>query len=193
MPNLGSTLVTDDVHIVVFKNTTSIARNLLATSDKIMIEPRTRHTHRDSTPPVEIEILAPPGLFKGSFTESSTTLQILVDGSVVNILYPVALLNAKYRSTLGRASTEKKEADFEDIEFLLDYLARNGMYPASGDVPSAGNDVVMFLVKAYKKEDIWKRAGYDSNTGKMIQAHESTKRLPMRDRHVHQAATIVML
>jgi hypothetical protein len=70
---------------------------------------------------VEVEILTPPTLFRGSFDSSTST----VKAQNIKILDPRQLLNAKCLSILGRASENKKQTDASDIVFLLDFLARN--------------------------------------------------------------------
>lgn len=65
---LGSPRLTEDVDFVVPKDAVPAARALLAAAGgHFSVDPRTRHTHYRTSPPVEIEILSPPSLFKENF------------------------------------------------------------------------------------------------------------------------------
>jgi hypothetical protein len=160
---LGSTRETEDVDFVVPMNTTKTARNLLKQKpDYFDIDNRTLHTFYKSDPKVEIEILAPPGLFKEDFTESTPTIS--VDG--VRILKPALILNAKCGSILGRHTEPKKRTDAIDIRFLLDWCHRNQVLPTANEVPNATKDFVDYFISLWGGEDLWKNAGYDLSTGK---------------------------
>ena len=162
---LGSVRVTEDVDVVVPKGSTPATRKLLGAADKITVERGTLHTHYDSRPPVEIEILTPPALFKEEFDQNTSTLQVQVNGQAVNILQPTALLNAKCGSIQQRATLDKKTTDARDINFLLGYLAKNGIFPTSAQLPRADAQFVSWCVNFGSTEDLWKSIGYDFEAG----------------------------
>lgn len=160
---LGSIRTTTDVDFVVLKGQTSAARKLLREQpSSFEIEPKTLHTYyKKSTPPVEIEILAPPALFKETFEKTTPT--IVVDGA--RILKPALILNAKCRSILGRPTEAKRRTDAQDIKYLLRWCARVGSIPTSAEVPNASKDFVTWFTTEYGDEPIWTPAGYDLDKG----------------------------
>ncbi|KAH8894363.1 hypothetical protein GQ53DRAFT_859202 [Thozetella sp. PMI_491] len=159
---LGSTRQTADLHFVVPKGETKAARSLLRSNpDVFHVEKRTNHTEYKSNPPVEIEILAPPALFKEEFSTSTPT--IIVNN--VRVLKPTLILNAKCGSILGRASEEKKRTDATDIMFLLRWCARNGMAPTQSEVPNATQQFVNYFIATFGRADLWAEAGYNAETG----------------------------
>lgn len=161
---LGSSRVTEDVDFVVPRNgTVSVKNQLKAEAASFSVDPRTRHTYFQSTPPVEIEVLAPPALFKEAFDESTPTISV----QGVEVLKPALILNAKCRSILGRANQSKKDTDAQDIMFLLGYLAKTNTKPSSQEVPNATKQFVDYFVGAYHCQELWEKAGYDLETGEL--------------------------
>lgn len=159
---LGSTRATEDVDIVVPKGNTPAARSLLKQQIKYFdVANKTLHTTYKSTPLVEIEIIAPPALFKEAF-DASTPI-IIVEGA--KVLKPVLILNAKCRSILGRAEEKKKRCDATDIQFLLSWCARNHAYPTSEEVPNASKQFVSWFIQRYGGKDYWTNAQYDLEIG----------------------------
>ncbi|KAK4195449.1 hypothetical protein QBC40DRAFT_259016 [Triangularia verruculosa] len=159
---LGSSRVTVDVDLVVPKGKTKDARQLLRSQpDYFTVEGRTNHTSYRSTPPVEIEILTPPALFKEPFDEATETIQ--VNGT--RVLKPTLILNAKCRSILGRANEEKKNTDAEDIKFLLNWCLRNASYPTNSEVPNTTKEFVDNFIAYYEGAELWHKAGYDMSRG----------------------------
>jgi hypothetical protein len=155
---LGSNRVTTDVDFVVPKGRIKDARLLLkAQADHFAVESRTNHTVYLSNPPIEIQIIAPPALFKEPFDEDTETVEIL-DG--VQVLKPALILNAKCRSILGRAGDDKKMSDAQDIRFLLNWCAENDM-ATKADVLNATGEFVEAFVSMYGGEDLWRNLGYD--------------------------------
>lgn len=153
---LGSNRVTTDVDIVVPPGRTVNARRKLAESSEFHVDKRTRHTTHIETG-VDIEILTPPSLFRGSFDESSETF--VVDG--VPVLPPLDLLNAKMVSILGRADDAKKDSDASDIRFLLAYCVENKLHITTSTVPAATNDLIDLLVyNSWVRRSLWMAAGH---------------------------------
>nr|POE99493.1 hypothetical protein CFP56_52883 [Quercus suber] len=147
---LGSTRSTEDVDFVVLKGEISNARKLLsADKDSFTVDSRTLHTYHKSSPPVQIEILAPPGTFREKFDQDTPTLTVEIGSSSVIILHPTLILNAKCRSVLGRASDAKKRSDASDIKFLLRYLVRTGIIPSSQDLSNASKTFVEWFVATF--------------------------------------------
>jgi hypothetical protein len=89
------------VDFVVPAGQTPTARQELRNAGVFTIEPGTLHTYYQG---VEIEILAPPALFKEPYNAETPTIEV----QQVRILKPALILNAKCRSILGRANEEKK-------------------------------------------------------------------------------------
>jgi hypothetical protein len=159
---LGSNRLTADVDFVVPKGKTKDARQLLKSqTGYFAVESRTNHTTYRSSPPVEIEILAPPALFKEPFDEITETVE--VNGT--RVLKPTLILNAKCRSILGRATEDKKNTDAEDIVFLLQWCAENAVYPTSFEVPNATKEFVDYFIATYQGAEFWFNAGYDISRG----------------------------
>jgi len=159
---LGSGRETTDVDFVVPQGATATMRKVLKDQPKYFdVDGRTLHTYYKSTPPVEIEIVAPPALFKERFDASTPT--IVVEG--VKILKPALILNAKCRSVLGRATAEKKYNDAQDIQYLLYWCAKMETRPTAEEVPNATRDFVLWFISEYKGEEYWKNAGYDLDKG----------------------------
>lgn len=111
---LGSPRLTQDVDFVVPTGQTRAARQELRNAGIFTIEPGTLHTYYQG---VEIEILAPPALFKEPYNAETPTVEV----QQVRVLKPALILtsNAQCRSILGRANEDKKRTDAEDIMFLL--------------------------------------------------------------------------
>lgn len=172
---LGSARLTSDVDFVVPMGRVRDARQLLRAynsgdsdrqgdskaGDRFAVQSRTNHTTYLSDPPIEIQILAPPALFREPFDETSPTVD--VDG--IRVLKPTLLLNAKCRSVLARAQQDKKTSDAHDIRFLLQWCAANGVSPTASEVPNATKDFVNAFVASYGGAYLWRAAGYELNSG----------------------------
>lgn len=165
---LGSQRETEDVDMVVpqgeTKNARSILRNQVAYFE---VQAKTNYTHYKSSPPVEIEILAPPGLFKMPFTASTPIISI--DG--IKVLKPTLILNAKCDSILSRATDTKKGTDGYDIKYLLWWcVSENGRahncVPTSSEVPNATTEFVEWFVGIYQARELWSTAGFDFIAGR---------------------------
>nr|POE62243.1 hypothetical protein CFP56_70630 [Quercus suber] len=182
---LGSPRVTEDIDFVVPKGSVNSARRLLAAAkNEFTVEPRTLHTFYKTSPPVEIEILSPPGTFKEDFDQDTSTVAVRIEGASVHVLNPVLILNAKCRSVLGRASEEKKLTDASDIQFLLEYLAKAGTFPSSQQLPNVSKEFVTWFADNYGGTQLWINARYDFSIGKLqyipptitFHANKSTER-----------------
>ncbi|PLN83574.1 hypothetical protein BDW42DRAFT_164703 [Aspergillus taichungensis] len=159
---LGSTRATQDIDLVVPRGKTANARQLLRASSDFEVERGTNHTAYKAERLVEIEILAPPALFKEPFDQETEV--ITVHGT--KVLKPALLLNAKCGAVTGRATEEKKRTDLFDIVFLLNFCARNPEYlPKADEVPKATKELVQSIIQIYGGQDAWERAGYDLETG----------------------------
>lgn len=144
---LGSIRKTSDIDLVVVKGGTVSARSRLMNRSDFKVDPRTRHTHYRSDNDVPNEILTPPMLFKGEFSESTPTIE--VDG--VKVLEPTHLLNAKCGSIFSRTSQHGRFKDSEDIKFLLRLHVQKGLkiVPGSAEskrVPDINEDFVKEFV-----------------------------------------------
>ncbi len=160
---LGSLRETEDVDVVVPQGATIETRQKLRSQpDYFDIDRRTLHTLYKSEPPVEIELLAPPSLFKEEF--SASTPVVLVAG--VKVLKPALILNAKCHSILGRATKEKKTTDSFDIKFFLEWCAKNNNLPTAAEVPRATKEFVEWFISEYEGRELWENAGYNFETGK---------------------------
>lgn len=158
---LGCDRTTSDVDIVVPKGATPDARARFRASDKFIVEPGTAHTYYNAaTTPFEIEILAPPGLFKEDFDAATPVVEL----SGVKILKPALIFNAKCGSILNRASEDKKFTDFSDIVFLLEYFAESTP-PTAAEVPNVSKEFVEWFVATYGNEEKWIAASYNKITG----------------------------
>ncbi|KAK4038391.1 hypothetical protein C8A01DRAFT_37634 [Parachaetomium inaequale] len=142
---LGSNRVTTDVDFVTH-------------ADHFAVDSRTNHTVYLSNPPIEIQISAPPALFREPFDEDTETIEVL-DG--VHVLKPTLILNAKCRSILGRAGDDKKMSDAQDIRFLLNWCAEHDM-ATKADVPNATGEFVEAFIAMYGGEELWGNLGYDA-------------------------------
>jgi hypothetical protein len=160
---LGSSRVTEDVDVVVPQGATKETRQKLKSQAAYFdVEKRTLHTYYKSTPPVEVEILAPPSLFKENF--SSSTPVVVVNG--IKVLKPALILNAKCYSIIGRASEDKKRTDALDIQFCLWWCAQNNAFPTGAEVPRASKEFVEWFVSGYGGQELWLNARYNFETGK---------------------------
>ncbi|KAH9215534.1 hypothetical protein DL95DRAFT_523215 [Leptodontidium sp. 2 PMI_412] len=159
---LGSTRATEDVDIVVPQGATKETRQRLKDqAEYFHVEKRTLHTYYKSDPLVEIEVLAPPAMFKEDF--SSSTPVVVVDG--VNVLKPALILNSKCNSITGRPSDGKKQNDATDIRFCLRWCARNNALPTKTEVPRASKEFVEWYIDVYGGREDWQNAGYNFDTG----------------------------
>lgn len=161
---LGSSRGTEDVDVVVPQGQTKAARDLIKTygQGKFSVDPRTLHTYYLSTPPVEIEILTPPGLFKGTFNQNTQTMAITHNNTTVQILHPAAILDAKCGAIGGRATEAKKQTDAQDIIHLLMWLKSQNMSLFADNVPNASVEWVQWFVSIYGfgNYDYWKNVGW---------------------------------
>lgn len=158
---LGSTRETEDVDFVVPQGGTKDARRMLKNQPTYFdVDNRTLHTYYKSDPMVEIEILAPPSLFKENF--DSNTSVVLING--VKVLKPSLILNAKCNSINGRASEDKKKTDSVDIKFCLGWCANNNAFPTAAEVPRADKEFVEWFVYEYGGAEYWTNARYNWKT-----------------------------
>lgn len=117
---LVSTRLTEDVNFVVPRGAVSAARAVIERAkEHFNVDPRTCHTYYQSNPPVQIEILSLPTLFREVFNADTPIHAISIGGQLVNILKPPLILNSKCRYILGRPNEDKKSNDATDIKFLL--------------------------------------------------------------------------
>jgi hypothetical protein len=158
---LGSTRLTVDVDVVVPKGQTRDARQLLRKSSDFVVQSRTNHTIFPSSPPVDVEIITPPAMFREPFDESTETIKV----NGVRVLKPSLILNAKCGSIFGRATTSKKDTDAEDIRFLLNWCVDNRMDLTQSDVPNATKELVDAFIARYQGAELWRNAGYDLGLG----------------------------
>lgn len=162
---LGSPRITQDVDFVVPTGQTRTARQELRNAGVFTIQPGTLHTFYQG---VEIEILAPPALFKEPYDAETPTMGV----QDVRILKPTLILNAKCRSILGRASESKKGTDAEDILFLLQWFVGNPQHPkpTAAEVPNATKEFHDWFTARYcptpKEKALWPQAGFKISTGK---------------------------
>ncbi|KIH88728.1 hypothetical protein SPBR_07877 [Sporothrix brasiliensis 5110] len=155
---LGSERFTEDIDLVVPRGETIAARRRLQPNPRITIDPRTRRTFFDSSVP--IEILVPPAMFKGEFTDETPVIEI----GGASILKPTLLLNSKCGSIWQRAEENKKATDAYDIKFLLGWLADADCLLLAGsqaraEVPNATRDFVAAFTSKFGDAEIWVRAG----------------------------------
>ncbi|KAF2462937.1 uncharacterized protein BDR25DRAFT_385324 [Lindgomyces ingoldianus] len=163
---LGSTRTTEDVDFVVPQGAVAAARTILAAAPAhFIVDPRTRHTHYRTSPPVEIEIVSPPALFRETFNADTPTHTITIGSASIKILSPVLILNSKCRSILGRPTEAKKVSDAADIKFLLRWLATNNAFPTAQDVPNATKEFVEWFIATYTGAEYWTSARYNFQTG----------------------------
>lgn len=161
---LGSTRTTQGVDFVVLRGQTPAARELLRASPHFNVEPGTKYTtcKAEGANGVEIEILAPPALFKENFDQDT---EVITVGNV-KVLKPALILNAKCRSILGRSTEHKRNTDAVDILFLLEFCARNPKYlPKAEEVPNANREFGQMFIAQYENQESWTRAGYNLQTG----------------------------
>ncbi|KAJ5165221.1 uncharacterized protein N7500_007051 [Penicillium coprophilum] len=164
---LGSERATTDIDFVVPRGQTPAVRKLLRDSPDFEVEARTYHTWYRAAEPVEIEILAPPSLFREKFDETTEVITV----KNIKVLKPALLLNAKCGSILSRASEAKKRSDAQDIIFLLGYCAEHlDQLPRASEVPNAGKVFVEAFIRKYSGQDSWVRAGYDLQNGCFIKS-----------------------
>jgi len=120
---LGSERQTLDVDFVVPQGSTIEARAALRKSSKFQVQQGTNYTtytpEADQAEPIDIEILAPPTLFRVDYTAQSPVVQL--QGGV-RVLHPADILASKCASVLARSTEDKRNSDSEDIGFLLKYI-----------------------------------------------------------------------
>lgn len=157
---LGSVRQTEDVDLVVPKNTVVEYRKLFRTPDATRLGFKTgtqqpRHTFHGQEN-VLIELLSPPGMFKTHFDANTPT--VLVNG--IRVLHPLFLLDAKCGALISR-SEQKRFTDAQDIIFLLGYCVAHGLKITTRDVPNASPDNVEYLIsQGWVSREVWAHAGY---------------------------------
>ncbi|KAL4954852.1 hypothetical protein BDW69DRAFT_162255 [Aspergillus filifer] len=156
---LGNTRTTEDVDFVVPRGQSAAAHQLLRGSSDLEVEPRTNDTKfRTRYSSVEIQILAPPTLFRESF-DDTTEVNTIGDAKV---LKPVSLLNAKCRSMVERPGAYKRATDQADILFQLGYCAQHPEFlPRSEEVPNAASAFVNLFIQQLEIWMLGVGAGYD--------------------------------
>lgn len=165
---LGSDRETDGVDFVVPKGETPSIRALLKEQpEHFTVERRTNHTTYNSKPPVAIQILTPPALFKMAFDVSTPTIQI----DNVKVLKPTLILCAKIDSILSRVSDGKIAADANDIKYLLRWCTteegrRHGCTITAKEVPNATRNFYLGFVSTYREPQLWTNAGFNLQTGR---------------------------
>jgi hypothetical protein len=114
----------------------------------------------------------------------------MLKGIFVNILQPVQILNAKCRSTLGRATDGKKRTDSLDVLFLLKWLADQGVSPTAQQVPNAVEEFVEWFISIYGGEELWTAAGFDREKGLFHLCYCSTRdwRIMVPSHHLSHAS-----
>lgn len=161
--SLGSNRLTSDVDLVVPQGQIGTARRLLAADmQNFTVDPRTLHTHYNSNPPIQIELLSPPTMFREQFDQDTPTVIVEVDGTELRVLQPKSILNAKCRSILGRATDERKAADSRDILFLLKYLGereRGNRGEVEIQVPNATQEFMEWFIERYGHRSLWQGVG----------------------------------
>ncbi|RDW60438.1 uncharacterized protein DSM5745_10896 [Aspergillus mulundensis] len=161
---LGENRTTQDVDFVVLRGQAFAARQLLRASDDFDVEPRTKYTTFKGIMPVDIEVLAPPTMFKEAFDENT---EVVTVGNI-KVLKPALLLNAKCRTVVERSTGDKRSSDAQDIIFLLRYCAQHAEYlPKASEVPNATKQFVQVFIQKYQGQESWVRAGYDLETANM--------------------------
>ncbi|KAK7996645.1 Cellulase [Apiospora arundinis] len=165
---LGSQQVTENLEIVVPKGQTQQARSLLKEHPTSFdIEKRTLHTYfKSSSEPsngrVRVELLAPPGMFREEYTESTPTILAPSGDKKIRVLKPTLLLNSRCASVQDQRTEEGKRAHAMDIVFLLGWCHRNGVVPTSDEVPHATMPFVhTFISLLPSSKEHWVNSGYD--------------------------------
>ena len=162
---LGARRGTEDVDVVVPQGATKDARTTLKNEVAYFeVQSRTLHTYYKSDPKVEVEIIAPPSLFRENFDASTPV--VIVEGT--KVLKPALILNAKCNSILGRAIEEKKQSDAEDIQFCLWWCYTNNSFPTSAEVPRANAQFVQWFISVHGGREHWINARYNFETGQRI-------------------------
>lgn len=157
---LGGTRQTEDVDMVVPRNTVVEYRTLLRSSDAARLGFKTgtqqpRHTYHGPEN-VLVELLSPPGMFKGHFDEKTPT--VTVRG--IRVLHPLILLDTKCGALISRAEN-KRFTDAQDIIFLLGLCVREGIPITAKAVPNASPDCVEYLIsQGWVPREAWVNAGY---------------------------------
>ncbi|KAK3903802.1 hypothetical protein C8A05DRAFT_32462 [Staphylotrichum tortipilum] len=141
-----------NVDVVVPKGKTRDARQLLrGQRSDFVVENRTNHAIFRCTPPVNIEIITPPAMFREPFNESTETVEV----NGVQVPKPTLNLNAKSGSIFGRATTGKKDADAEDLRFLLKWCVDNGMDLTNSEVPNATKELIDAFIARCQGAELW--------------------------------------
>jgi len=151
---LGSPLQTNAIDIVVPRGLTISTRNLLKNNpDAFEVDSRTRHTYFKSEHEIDINIVTPPGLFRGTFDEDTKTIEM----GGVRILHPALLLDELCGGIMGRPTEEWAKIDAENILFLLGWLGEDSGEIQRSDVPNANRTFAQWFVEKYGGEEHWKK------------------------------------
>ncbi len=169
---LGSDRTTNDVDIVVLRGEVPAARARIAESSEFTVEPRTRYTWFKGQTHVPIDILSPPMMFRSVFDADTPTVKVERNGVSAVVLHPIALLNAKCQSIHERPVL-KKYNDYDDIVFLLRWLAVHSIIPTADQVPNASDGNGIYLMNTFGYQDAWITAGYDCEKGRLFPAGSS--------------------
>ncbi|KAM5542115.1 hypothetical protein V8D89_004198 [Ganoderma adspersum] len=162
---LGGTRQTEDVDMVVPKNTVVEYRKLFRSSDAARLGFKTgtqqpRHTYHGQEN-VLIELLSPPGMFKSHFDENTPT--VVVNG--IRVLHPLILLDTKCGALISRAEN-KRFTDAQDITFLLGFCSSHRIPITTRDVPNASPDSIEYLIsQGWVPREAWVNAGYVQGRG----------------------------
>lgn len=111
-------------------------------------------------------------MFKGEFDSMTPTVTVNVpissagspENIAVSVIHPIILLNIKCAVVFERAEAIKKTTDYEDIVFLLRYIARASIPLSAAQVPNA-TGAGAYLANVYGEKDAWIAAGYNFETG----------------------------
>lgn len=156
---LGSARQTEDVDFVVPRGDTKKARSDLRSSQSFTVQPRTNHTafvgpNRD-VEPIDIEILAPPVLFRYNYIGTDSEV-MLVRGA--RVLSPYIILESKVGAIFSRSTDQKRKTDAADIIFLANFLASNRLQISVGQAGLSEDFIAAFLQQFPNAEEIFKRA-----------------------------------
>lgn len=163
---LGSTRQTEDVDFVVPKGDTPKARADLKKNQAFTVEAKTNHTAfvgpQKNVEAIDVEILAPPGLFKYDYTGDDSQV-ITVNG--VRVLRPHVILESKVGAIFGRSSEQKRKTDASDIMFLVNYIHNNRMSISVGQAGMSKEFIAAFLQQFPNADPIFKAAGLVPKSG----------------------------
>ncbi len=177
---LGGKRQTEDVDLVVPKNTIVEYRKLFRTPDATRLGFKTatqqpRHTFHGQEN-VLIELLSPPGMFRAHFDENTPT--VVVNG--IRVLHPLILLDTKCGALISRGES-KRFTDAQDIVFLLGFCAKNRIQITTRDVPNASPESVEYLISQdWVQREAWVNAGYVQGSKSFAIDRPPLNRSPLR-------------